>query len=258
MELVRVTSENIEKEHICCAISKESDPQVMSKKAWLKERFCEGLVFLKGNVRGKCFIEYLPAEYAWAPVEAKGYMYIDCFWVSGQFKGHGNANLLLDECIRDSKEKGRRGLCVLSSAKKMAFLSDPDYLKYKGFQVADTAEPSFELLYLPFDTQAPKPKLKPQVKSPQIDEPGFVLYWTNQCPFNAKYVPLVEEAAKAQKIPFRSVLIDSREKAQNAPAAVTTYAVFYNSSFVSNEILSVPKFEKLVKKLTGKRDYNEA
>ena len=76
MELIRVTSENIEKEHICCAISKESDPQVVSKKAWLRERFDEGLVFLKGNVRGKCFIEYLPAEYAWAPIEAEGDMYI--------------------------------------------------------------------------------------------------------------------------------------------------------------------------------------
>ena len=250
MELVRVTMENIEKEHICCAISNEKDPQVSSKKAWLRERFNDGLVFLKGNVRGKCFIEYLPAEYAWAPIEAEEYMYIDCFWVSGQFKGHGNANLLLEECIRDSKEKGKKGLCVLSSAKKMSFLSDPSYLKYKGFQVADTAEPSFELLYLPFEANASKPNFKPQVKSPHIDEKGFVLYWTNQCPFNAKYAPLIEETAKTQNIPFQSIHIDSREKAQSAPVAATSYALFYNGSYVTNEILSVAKFEKLVKKLT--------
>ena len=30
-----------------------------------------------------------PAEYAWIPIEAEGYMYIDCMWVSGSFKGHG-------------------------------------------------------------------------------------------------------------------------------------------------------------------------
>ena len=82
----------------------------MSKKAWLKERLDEGLVFLKGNVRGKCFIEYIPAEYAWAPIEAEGYMVIDCLWVSGQFKGHGYSNLLLNACIEDSKEKGKKGL----------------------------------------------------------------------------------------------------------------------------------------------------
>lgn len=109
MELIKITHDNLEQEHICCAISTNKDIQVMTKKAWLKERLDEGLVFLKCNVRGKCFIEYIPAEYAWAPVEADGYMYIDCLWVSGQFKGHGYSTLLLDECIRDSKEKGKKG-----------------------------------------------------------------------------------------------------------------------------------------------------
>ena len=65
LKLVKLTHENIEKEHICCAISNNKDIQVMSKKNWLKDRLDEGLVFLKGNVRGKCFIEYIPAEYDW-------------------------------------------------------------------------------------------------------------------------------------------------------------------------------------------------
>ena len=51
MELVRLTHENLEREHICCAISNNKDIQVSSKKAWLAERLDEGLVFLKGNVR---------------------------------------------------------------------------------------------------------------------------------------------------------------------------------------------------------------
>lgn len=110
MELVRVTKENLEKEHICCAISNNRDIQVMSKKAWLFDRFDEGLVFLKGNVRGKCFIEYIPAEFAWSPIDAPDYMYINCLWVSGQFKDHGYSSLLLNECIRDSKEKNKKRL----------------------------------------------------------------------------------------------------------------------------------------------------
>ena len=72
MELVTLTHENLDREHICCAISNNKDIQVMSKKNWLKDRLDEGLVFLKGNVRGKCFIEYIPAEYAWAPIKAEG------------------------------------------------------------------------------------------------------------------------------------------------------------------------------------------
>ena len=51
MEYIRVTEENIEKEHICCAISSNRDVQVVSKKAWLTERFRDGLVFLKSAER---------------------------------------------------------------------------------------------------------------------------------------------------------------------------------------------------------------
>ena len=89
MEFIRVTKDNLEKEHICCAISNNKDVQVLSKKAWLVDRFDEGLVFLKSVERGKCFIEYIPAENAWIPINADGYMYIDCLWVSGSLKGHG-------------------------------------------------------------------------------------------------------------------------------------------------------------------------
>ena len=134
MEYIRVTKENLEKEHICCAISNNKDIQVSSKKAWLADRFDEGLVFLKSVERGKCFIEYIPAECAWNPIEAPGYMYINCLWVSGSFKGHGYSSDLLSECIEDSKEKGKKGLCILAAARKKPFLADSKFLKYKGFK----------------------------------------------------------------------------------------------------------------------------
>lgn len=244
MEFIKVTEENLEREHICCAISNNKDCQVMAKKNWMKEELKEGLVFLKGNVRGKCFIEYMPAENAWMPIEAEGYMYINCFWISGQFKGKGYANQLLEECIRDSKEKGKKGLCIRASAKKKPFLSEGDYLKYKGFQVADTAEPFFELLYLPFN-EADIPRFKECVKNPQIKEDGYVLYYTHQCPFTAKYVPVLEQAAKEHNISFKSILINSKEEAQNMPVASTTYALFLDGKFVTNEILSEKKFLKM-------------
>lgn len=246
MEIITVSKENLKREHICCALSKNDDCQVASKKEWLKERFDDGLVFKKGNVRGKCFIEYIPAEKAWAPIEAEGYMYIDCFWVSGKFKGQGNSNILLDECIKDSKEKRKKGLVILSANKKKSFLADPKYLIHKGFKVADTAEPYYELFYLSFDESAERPKFKEQVKKPQVDEEGFVLYYSNQCPFTAKYVPLVEEAAKNKGLKFKTIHFEKTEQAQNAPAPFTSYSLFYNGEFVTNEILSDKKFEKIV------------
>ena len=249
MDFIKLTLENLEQEHICCAISNNKDPQVSSKKAWLKERLSEGLVFLKSTQRGKCFIEYIPAEYAWVPIEADGYMHINCFWVSGSLKGHGYSNELLDACINDAKAKGKKGITVISSPKKKPFLSDPKYLAYKGFKYADAAEPHFTLLYLPFDDNADIPKFKDQAKHPHISEQGFVLYYTSGCPYTAKYAPLIQAAAEQNGIEFKSIHIDSREKAQSAPSAWTNYALFYNGDYVTNEILSEKKFLALAESL---------
>ena len=245
MEYIRVTKDNLEKEHICCAISNNKDVQVSSKKAWLADRFDEGLVFLKSTERGKCFIEYIPAENAWNPIDAPGYMYIDCLWVSGYFKGHGYSTDLLNECIRDSKEKGKKGLCVLAAAKKLPFLSDPKFLGAQGFKVCDEADNGIQLWYLPFENSAEAPAFKECAKHPHIDEKGYVLYYTNQCPFNAKYVPIVEETAKINGIPFEAIKIEGREQAQSAPTPITTYALFHDGEYITNEQMNDKKFLKL-------------
>ncbi len=248
MEYIRVTKENIESEHICCAISNNKDIQVSSKKAWLSERFDDGLVFLKSTERGKCFIEYIPAENAWDPLIAEGYMYIDCLWVSGSFKGHGYSNDLLNACIEDSKAKDKKGLCILSSAKKKPFLADPKFLKYKGFSVCDEADNGVQLWYLPFTDDAEPPRFRDRAKHPHIDEQGYVLYYTSQCPFNAKYVPILEQTAKELGVPFKAVHIETKEEAQNAPTPITTYALFYNGEYLTNEQMNDKKFIKLISK----------
>lgn len=245
MDYIRVTKDNLEKEHICCAISNNKDVQVSSKKSWIMDRFDEGLVFLKSTERGKCFIEYIPAETAWNPIDAPGYLYIDCLWVSGSMKGHGYSNDLLSACIEDGRAQGKKGLCILSSAKKKPFLADPKFLKYKGFTVADEADNGIQLWYLPFSPDAEKPKFKPCAVHPHVDEQGWVLYYTHQCPFNAKYVPIVEATAKAHGIPFRAIRIESREAAQSAPTPVTTYALFFDGEYITNEQMNDTKFLKL-------------
>ena len=248
MDYIRVTKDNLDSEHICCAISNNKDVQVASKKAWLAERLEEGLVFLKSVERGKCFIEYLPAEMAWNPIEAEGWLYIDCLWVSGSFKGHGYSNDLLAACISDGRAQGKKGLCILAAAKKKPFLADPKYLKHQGFSVCDEADNGIQLWCLPFDPEAAKPAFKACARHPHIDETGYVLYYTSQCPFNAKYVPIVEQTAKEHGIPFRAIHLESREAAQHAPTPVTPYALFHDGASLTNEQMNDSKFLKLAAK----------
>lgn len=245
MEIIRVDEMNIVNEHICCAISdKKGETCVSSKKNWMKERFKEGLVFRKLDARGKVFIEYIPAENAWCPIEADGYVFINCFWVSGQFKGQGYANKLLDECIKDAQSQNKKGLVVLSSAKKMPFLSDPKYLKYKGFKVCDKTDPYYELLYLPFEQDTVRPSFKACCKDTILEDKGMVLYYTNQCPHTDKYAPLIAEIAKSRGQHVTLKKIESMAQAQNAPAPFTTYSFFHKGKFVTNEIFSESKFIK--------------
>ena len=243
MNYLRITRENIDGEHICCAMSGK---QALQKKEWLKQRLDEGLVFYRSEERGKCFIEFIPAELAWAPIEAEGYLYIDCLWVAGAMQGHGYAADLLAECIRDAKEQGRKGLCILSSeGRKREFLSHPKYLAYKGFAVADTSECGINLMYLPLAQDAEPPRFKACAKHPTVEESGFVLYYTDQCPFTYYWVPRVEEAARAYRVPLKVIHITDREQAQSVPAPVTTYALFKDGKFLTQSIQTDKKFLKL-------------
>lgn len=243
MNYIRITRDNIEKEHICCAMSGK---QSLAKKEWLGQRFDDGLVFFRSEERGKCFIEYIPAENAWIPIDADGYFYINCLWVSGALKGHGYADDLLGECLRDAAAQGKKGLCILcAEGRKREFLADPKFLAHKGFKTADVSDCGITLMFLPLCENAEPPKFRECAKHPKADGEGFVLYYTDQCPFTCYWVPRVAETARAHGIPLKTIHITTRAAAQNVPAPVTTYALFLNGKFVTHAIQSDKKFLKL-------------
>lgn len=250
MEFITVTPDNIDREHICCAISDiKGETCVSSKKTWMKERFKDSLVFRRLDARGKAFIEYIPSENAWQPIAAQGYLHINCFWVSGQFKGKGFGCKLLDLCISDAKDTGKEGLTVVSSVKKRSFLSDPDFMKYKGFIVADTAMPFFVLYYLPFRKDVPVPLFKECAKHGRIDDKRLTLYYSDQCPHSGKYANLAKTVASSKGIDLVLHKIETTLDAQNAPSPFTSYSLFYKGEFITNEILSEKKFETLLSEL---------
>lgn len=136
-------------------------------------------------------------------------------------------------------------------SKEKPFLADPKFLKYKGFEACDEADNGIQLWYLPFEEKTEPPVFKECAKHPHINERGYVLYYTNQCPFNAKYVPILEETAQKNGIPFKAVKIESRKDAQNVPTPITTYALFCDGEYVTNEQMNDKKFLKLVGRCYG-------
>lgn len=249
MNYIQITKDNIEKEHICCAMSGK---QSLAKKEWMKKLFDEGLVFYRSEERGKCFIEYIPAENAWIPFYANGYLYIHCLWVSGKMKGHGYANELLQFCIQDAQEHHKKGICILADEKrKREFLADAKFLKHKGFKVADTSDCGISLMYLSFQEDEDIPSFKECAKHPKIKESGFVLYYTDQCPFTNYWVSRVQNIAKENEISLKVIHITDKISAQNLPSPTSTYALFYNGEFITQAIQSDKKFLALAKKMAA-------
>ena len=246
-EYINLTLENINDEHICCAIG---DPKhqcgVNNKKEWIKNKLKDGHVFRKLNVRGKIFIEYEPIETAWVPINGKNYEYIYCLWVAGNFKGKGIAKELLEYCISDSKAKGMSGICTLSSKKKKPFIGEKKFFEHYGFKVVDTIE-DYELLVLQFDNNE-VPKFNENARLMKIDTEEFTIYYSNECPYVEYEVKELSEYAKENNIKINFIKVDTLEKAKNVPCIFNNWANFYKGKFVSNTILNANSFEKLVNK----------
>jgi GNAT superfamily N-acetyltransferase len=244
--IITLDSGNIGQEHICCAISdKKCANGVQLKKEWLQERFEEGLRFKKLDVRQKVFIEYIPAEYAWCPVEAPGYLFINCFWVAGAFKGKGHGKQLLAECLEEAR--GMNGIVAVTSKTKKPYLSEKSYFIHNGFQVCDQASPYFELVVLKFNEDAVMPRFKPSVHEQKVEfKEGLQLLYTAQCPYTDHYVGELAACAQEREIPLQVRRIMSTEEAQNAPTPYTSYSLFYKGHFITHEIMSRNKFEKSV------------
>ena len=244
MNIINLTSENIDQEHICCAIvDKKNQEGVRLKKDWMKARFEEGLKFKKLDARGKVFIEYIPAEYAWRPIHAPGYLFIHCLWVSGKFKGQGYAKELLNQCLEDAKNYN--GVAVVTS--KKPFLTDKKFFLKQGFEVCDTAPPYFELL-VKKNKEVPSPTFTPIAKTLTTSyNEGIQIFYSDQCPFLAFYIKEMAAIAEELGISVQSMKLNTASEAQQMTTAYGTFNVFYNGEFLTHMPMSKNGFEKALK-----------
>jgi len=245
-EYINLTTENIEGEHLCCAIAdKKHQAGVTNKKAWLKERIKEGHVFRKLNSKGKVFIEYASLDKAWVPIIGENYIYIYCLWVSGSFKGNGYGKELLDYCITDAKAQGKSGICIISSKKKKPFLSDKKFLESQGFNTVDEVGEEYILMALSIDGATPR--FAENVKKQSIEEENLTIYYSCQCPYIRNCVEQVEDYCVNNDIPHTLIGVDTLEKAKLLPCVFNNWAVFYKGKFETVHLLNEGFLKKLLR-----------
>jgi GNAT superfamily N-acetyltransferase len=239
MTYLTLTRSNIGSEHICCAFSdKKCAGGYAAKKRWLAGAFDDGYVFRRLDERAKVFIEYGPAEKAWAPVSAPGYLMIGCFWVSGKYKRQGHGKALLREVVQAARDQRKDGLVTVVGTTKFHFMSDTRWLLGQGFTVCDSTTSGFSLLAMDLEACSTRPSFGDSVRSGECEEKnGLVAYYSDRCPYTEFYVreSLAATAAK-RGLPLTVVKLETLEQAQAAPTPATIFSLFRDGRFVTTDL----------------------
>lgn len=251
-KFITLDKTNIDNEHICCAISdKKCNESYQLKKEWLKNEFENGYVFRRIDARAKVFIEYGPAEKGWVPVTAENYLLINCFWVSGQYKGKGYGKQLLQFAIDDAIKNKQNGLVTVVGTKKFHFMNDKKWLLKQGFKDIQQTNSGFSLLVLKLNENAVDPIFNKSATLGECKEKnGITVYYSNRCPFAEFHAKnsLIETAEK-RNLPLNIIKIENIEQAKEAPSPATIFSLFYNGKFITTDISSCldSRFDKIVK-----------
>ena len=246
-DFINLTAENLADEHLCCIIrSRKPHPGVEAKRQWLSERLKEGHVFRKLDAKAVVFIEYAPLETAWVPIVGDNYYYIYCLWVTGEGKGKGYGQALMEYCLADAREKGKSGVCMLGAKKQKSWLSDQSFAKKYGFKAVDTTDDCYELLALSFDGTAPS--FAPNARKQAIESPELTVYYDMQCPYVCQNLEKIKQYCEENDVPASFIEVDTLEKAKALPCVFNNWAVFYKGKFETVNLLDIAYLKRILKR----------
>ena len=248
MKIISVNSENISEYQPVCFLNPKNEGY-LKKLEWLKERFSKGLIikllYLENERKCNGFIEYIPGEYAWRAVDAKGYIFIHCIWISpNKHKGKGYGSLLVKECIKDAKKEGKYGVAVVTS--EGPFMAGKALFLKNGFTSIAKAKPSYELMIKTIKNGL-LPKFRDWEK--QLSQyNGLNIIYANQCPWVARSIKELSEIANKKGLKLKIVELENARQAQDAPSIYTAFNLIYNGKLLVDHYISSRRFLNIIEK----------
>ncbi|MBI5934276.1 MAG: GNAT family N-acetyltransferase [Chloroflexi bacterium] len=248
-EIKTVDAGNVDTLGFFCYMSKRKEPGYKQKRDWLEARFAEGMrikVIHEIDGRDTAFIEYIPGEYAWRAVNAKGYMFIHCLWVVGKGKGKGYGSVLIQECVREAQAEKMKGVAMLTS--DHTWLAGKDIFERNGFTEAASALPSFQLMATRFGSGKGPSLPKNWEERAQAFGSGLTVVRTPQCPYIENGASGILSFAEARGIPTKVVEFQSaREVQERSPSAYGVFGTVLDGRLLAYQYLLEKDFEKLLK-----------
>jgi len=253
IKVIDLAPENIADYGVCGYKDVKKHLELRKKIEWFKKYYPKGLrikaiLSEKGGYQG--MLEYIPGKYAHRPVDADGFMFIQCIFVGfkKEFKGKGYASSLIEECVADARKNNMLGVAVVT--RKGSFMADKQIFIKNGFEVADNAKPDFELLVKKFDENSKNPHFKSNMADNLKNyQDGLYVFRSPQCPYTEKNVNAILESAK-NEFNLKPILIDLQDSnaVQNSPCAFGTFCIVYNGEIISYHPISNTRFENIMKK----------
>jgi len=247
VHLINVTPENVLKETLFC-VKNTSDPGFIKKNEWYTNRFQEGLrIRILKNEAGKPigFIEYVPAKYAWRPINAPSYLFIHCMFVySNNDKHQGYGSLMLEACKSDAKSNGYNGICVITS--EGSWITNKNIFLQNGYSQIDKRD-RFELLVKKINTKSPDPTLNNWTLL-QRNYKGWNLVYADQCPWHEKSVLALQSVAREVGIDLKVQKLISCKEAQCAPSGFGVFSLLNDGKLIEDHYLSETRFRNILAK----------
>lgn len=254
LRIVEVTPQNAKKETLFC-VKDITNPGFDNKHKWFEKRYEEGLrMKILKNVADKMigYIEYVPAEFAWRPLEANDFMFIHCMYIySKKDRNKGYGSMLIADCVSRAKEKGMAGVCVMTS--KGPWIANDRIFGKNGFKEVDTMG-RFELLCKKWDTTVPDPKLIDWTAE-QHKYSGWHLVYADQCPWHEKSVEAILNLAMDHEIDLKITKLHTAHEAKTAPSGFGVFSLLHNGKLLEDHYISATRFKNILKKELGAQQH---
>ena len=245
-----VTSENLDTCGIYC-IKNSNSLGSQAKKKWYLNRIHEGLkIRLAMDANGKQLgmIESVPAEFAWRPIQAANYLYIQClieFTKSTQNKGIGTS--LINACEEEARSTEKSGICTLVSSG--SWMAGKGIFEKNGYEFIER-KGRFELWSKTFNHENKLPKIL-NYELNQKNYQGWNLLYSDQCPWHAKAAFELQKKAIEKGIKLEIKRIETAAEAQNGPSGFGTFSLIKDGKLLEDHYISVTRFENILRKELG-------
>jgi ribosomal protein S18 acetylase RimI-like enzyme len=248
-EVATVNKDNFTQHPGAICFINPKHPAHLLKLEWMKKRFKEGLVikliYTKDKKKVAGFIEYIPGEFAWRAVSAKGYIFIHCLYVyPNKNKNRGLGTQLINEAVAEAEKNHCIGVAAVSSSK--SFMANRDLFIKNGFKQISNDGAGNELLSLNLK-EGLNPVINDWNKQRQNYQ-GLHIVYSKQCPWVARMVDEIKNTETIKKLNLIITELTTPAEAQNAPSLYSTFNLIYNGKLMADRYISITRFNNILKK----------